>query len=84
MERSFSIGLRAVDDEPGMHLDGDFHAVIFGELAVLGPVGRHFLLPLPVEQVQIIRRPRARHPVRVFRVVAVAGAAREIDHHGNA
>ncbi len=30
--------LRAVDDEPGMHFDGDLHAVIFGELAVLGPV----------------------------------------------
>ena len=26
-------GFRAVDDEAGMHLDGDLHAVILGELA---------------------------------------------------
>src|SRR4051812_20638460 len=38
-----------VDYEPGMHLDGDFDAVVFGELAMLNPVRRNFLLPLPLE-----------------------------------
>ena len=33
MARSFSMRLRAVDDEAGMHFDGDLHAVILGELA---------------------------------------------------
>ena len=35
-------GFRAVDDEARMHLDGDLHAMIGGEFAVLGPVGCDF------------------------------------------
>jgi len=29
-------------NEPGMHFDGDFHAVILRKLGVLGPVGITF------------------------------------------
>ena len=41
--------LRAIDDEPGMHFDGDLHAVVGGELRVLDPIGRDHFVPLPVE-----------------------------------
>jgi hypothetical protein len=64
-----------------MHLDGDLYAVIFRELPVLGPVGDYLLFPLPVEHVKILRRPWASNPVRILRVVTIAGAAREVDHH---
>ena len=69
--------LRAVDHEPGMHLDGDLHAVIFGELRLLGPVRRRHFVPLPVQDFQILRRPRAGDPVRVLGVVADRRGSRE-------
>ena len=37
---------RIIDDEAGMHFDGDLHAVIGGELATLRPVGNRFLFPV--------------------------------------
>ncbi len=80
----FQQGLRAVDDEAGVHLDGDLDAVIFGELRLPGPIGRNFLLPLPCEQLQIFGRPWTRDPVGILGVVAVAGAAGKINHHGHA
>jgi len=63
-----------------MHFDRDLHAVIGGEFAVLLPVGRDLLVPLPCQQVKVFRRPRTRHPVRILRFVAVAGATGKIDH----
>ena len=77
----FQHRLRAVDHEAGVHLDGDLHAVIRGEPGMPGPVRRHNLVPLPGEQFQILRRPRTRHPVRVFGFRRIARAAAEIDHH---
>src|ERR1700733_11248617 len=66
-----------------MHLDGDFDAVIFSELRVPGPKRRHLFLPLPVQNVEILRRPGARDPVRMLGVVAIAGTARKVDYHRN-
>ena len=68
MERSLQHRFRTVDDKARVHFDRDLYAVIFGELAVLDPEGSDFLFPLPVEQVQILRRPRAGNPIRIFRV----------------
>ena len=48
-------GFGAVDDEAGMHLDRDLDAVIGGELALLGPVGDDLLLPLPLQDLEVIR-----------------------------
>ena len=76
--------LRAIGDEAGMHFDGDLDAVILGELRVPGPIGRHLLLPLPIQSLQIFGRPRTGDPVRILGVVAIARAAGEIDHHGHA
>ncbi len=75
--------LRTVHDEARMHFDRDLHAVIFGEFGVLDPIRLDFFLPLPREDVEIFRRPRAGHPVRIFRLVGIAGAARKIDHDGH-
>src|SRR5690242_5498487 len=36
---------RAIRDKSRMHFDRDFHAVIFGKLAVLSPEWSDFLLP---------------------------------------
>jgi hypothetical protein len=77
----FQHRLRAVDHEAGVHLDSNLHAVIRGEPGMLRPVGRHNLVPLPGEELQILRRPRTRHPVRVFGFRRIARAAAEIDHH---
>ncbi len=76
--------LRTVDDESGMHLDGDFHAVIGGKFCVLGPVRNDFLLPLPIQQFQEIGRPGAGHPVGKLGIVAVARTSGEVDDHRNA
>src|SRR5260370_33568531 len=67
-----------------MHFDRDLHAVVFGELGALGPVWRHLLVPLPRKEVKVFGRPGAGYPVRILGLLAIAGAAREIDHHRNA
>ena len=77
-------GLRAVDDEAGMHLDGDLHAVVGGEFPVLAPVGSDDFVPLPVEDLEVVGRPRAGDPVGRGRVRGVAGASGEIDDDGDA
>src|SRR5665213_940416 len=77
-------GFRVVNHEPGMHFDGDFHAVVSREPAVFLPVRRDAPLPLPLEQVEIFGWPRASDPVRIFSLVAVAGTSGEVDHHWDA
>ena len=75
-------GLRVVDDESRMHLERDLlNAVAPRELGGLGPVRDHDLVPLPVEDLQEVVGPRARHPVRVPGALVVAGASRERHHH---
>ncbi len=68
-----------VDDEAGMRLDRDAHAVLTRELACLRPVRQHALVPLPVERVREVVRPRAGHPARPLRRLRLARAARERD-----
>ena len=77
-------GLRAVGHEAGMHFDGDLHAVIGGEFGLLDPVGRHLGFPLPLQDLQVVRRPGAGDPVGPLGFVAIARAAGKIDDHGNA
>ena len=48
------------------------------------PIGRHHFVPLPVQHIQIIRRPGAGDPVGRFGIGAVAGAARKIHHRADA
>ena len=76
--------LGTVDHEARMHLDGDLDAVIGGELRVLRPIGRHHFVPLPLENLEIVGRPRAGDPVGPFGVRRIARAAAEIDHHRHA
>jgi len=72
--------LRVVDHEARVHLDGDLHAVVAGELGVARPVGDDLALPLPVEDLREVVGPRARHPVGVLGVIRVPRAPREVDH----
>ena len=69
-----------VDDEARVRLDRDADAVRAGERGRLGPVREHALLPLPVERLRELGRPRARDPARVERALRLAGAPRERDH----
>ncbi len=66
-----------------MHLDRDFYTMVGGEFPVPDPVGLDLFLPLPGEHIEIFGRPRAGDPVRIFGLVGIAGAAREIDDDGN-
>src|ERR1039457_4662444 len=56
-------GLRVIHHKPGMHLDGDLDAVVRGEFGVANPIRRNHLVPLPVENFAVVRRPRAGDPV---------------------
>ena len=77
-------GLRAVGYEAGMHFDGDLNAVVGGEFGLLDPVGGDLGFPLPLQDLQVIRRPGTGDPVGPLGFVAVAGAAGKIDDHGDA
>ena len=56
-------GFRTVDDEAGVHLDGDADAVVGCKFCFFDPVGRHHGFPLPLEDVAVFRRPGAGDPV---------------------
>src|SRR5580704_12691810 len=73
--------LRAIDYEPRVHFDGDLHAMVSGELRVLGPIGRDDLVPLPVEDLAVVGRPGAGDPVGSSGVRRIAGASGEVDYH---
>ena len=75
---------RAVNDEAGMHFDGDLHAVVGGEFAVLAPIGSDHFVPLPVEDFEVVGRPGTGDPVGSGRVRGVAGTSGEIDDNGDA
>ena len=53
--------------------------MVLRKLGALDPEGDDFLLPLPFQQVQEIRRPRGWRPVRVFGIVRIARASGEVD-----
>ena len=67
-----------------MHFDGDLHVVIGGELRVFDPIGSDDLAPLPVEDLEVIGRPRAGDPVGSGGMRRIAGASGEVDYHGDA
>src|SRR5437588_11423953 len=75
--------LDVVDDEAGMRLERHLHAVLGREAPGLAPVRNRLLLPLPLEDVEEFRRPWRRDPVRMLRIVGVAGTAGEGDDDGN-
>src|SRR5581483_8991757 len=54
-------------------------AVVAGEARRVAPVRDRFLLPLPLEHVEELGRPRGRHPVGMRGGVGVAGTAGEGD-----
>ena len=61
-----------------MHLQGDFlNAVRRSKSRRLAPVGNQHLVPLVIQNLRVILRPRARHPVGGFILRAAAGAAAE-------
>ena len=73
--------LRVVHHESGMHFDGDLHAMFRRKFPMRPPVGRYNLFPLPLQNLQIVRRPRARHPVWRFRFSRIARTSRKIHDH---
>jgi hypothetical protein len=55
--------------------------MIGGELGLTDPVRLDDFLPLPLERVEILGRPRTGDPIGPLRTGRIARAAREIDHH---
>ena len=51
-----------VDDEAGMRFERDLHAVLGGEVRGVAPVRNRLLLPLPLEHLEKLRRPRRASP----------------------
>jgi hypothetical protein len=67
---------RVVDDEAGVHLEGDLlDAVPRRERRCLGPVRDDDVVPLPLEDLEVVVGPRARHPVRILGALVIAGAS---------
>ena len=70
--------LAVVAHEAGVQLQGNLrHAVLPGEGDEALPVGDQHLIPLVVQNSQIVVRPGAGHPVGIFGFRAVPGAAGE-------
>src|SRR5277367_5668332 len=67
--------LRTVDYESGMHFDRDLHTVIGGKFCMFYPIGRDYFGPLPVENFEVIGRPRAGDPVGSSGMKRIAGTA---------
>ncbi|CDC72974.1 unknown [Candidatus Colimorpha enterica] len=73
--------LGIVNAEAGMHFKRDpCNTVRLCKLRCLLPVRDKHVVPLPLKDLRVIVRPRAGHPVRIFRPLAVAGAAGEGDN----
>ncbi len=69
-----------VDDEVGVHLDGDTDARLLAHAGRLLPVREDALVPLPVEHLQVLGRPRRGDPVRLLRGRIPAWTPAEGDH----
>src|SRR5271156_7200776 len=65
-----------------MHFDSELHTVMLGEFGVLDPIRRDHFVPLPVENLQIFRRPRTGHPIGRSGARRITGATRKVNHHG--
>jgi len=77
-------GFRVVNEEARVRLKGDFDPEARGKRGLLFPIGDGNLVPLPIEDFQEIRRPRAGDPIRRFGSRVVAGAARKGGDDGHA
>ena len=62
-----------------MRFERDFHAMIRREARRAAPVRDRLLLPLPLEDLEKLRRPRRGHPVRVRRGLGSTRTSRERD-----
>ncbi len=72
--------LRVIAEKARVQFDGNPDVVVGCELAGFRPIRCCHFLPLPVQDLQEVRRPGAGHPVRVSGVRRVAGAPRKGDH----
>ena len=78
-------GFRAVDDETGMHLNGDCGRHDWQRTCARSiQNGVDNLVPLPGQYLEILRRPRTGYPVRSLRFRRVTRAAGKIDDLGYA
>ncbi len=75
--------LGIVNQKSGMGLKRDFHAERPGERSLLLPIRNRHLVPLPLENLQKIRRPRAGDPIRGLGTGMVSRTARECGDHGH-
>ena len=69
-------GLRAVGDEAGVHLDGDLARRDRPRTGRASSSRGHLFVPLPLQDFEILRRPRAGDPVGIFGGVARRGSRR--------
>src|SRR6185295_15853722 len=77
-------GLRVIDDKARMHFEADLDAIFFQERHGLLPVGDHDVVPLVIEDFEVIRRPRACHPIGTLVPPRASGAAAEGDYDSDA
>src|SRR5579864_418309 len=77
-------GLGVIHHEAGMHLNGNFHTMVRGEFRVLDPIGRNHLVPLPVENFAVVRRPWAGDPVGGGSIRGIARTSGKVNDHRNA
>ena len=80
----FQQGFGIVDQKAGMHLDGNSHAMIGGELGAGSPIRNRYFVPLPLQDLQILLRPWAGYPIGLFGPCGISRTSRKIDHGGNA
>ena len=74
----FEQRLRVIHDEAGMHFERDLtDAVLPGEGRRLRPIRDDHFVPLVIQDVQKLRRPRASHPIWLCVARCSAGAAAE-------
>src|ERR1051325_8841320 len=64
-----------------MHLDRNFYVMVSGKLGMLLPERSHHVIPLPLQHIQKVWRPRTSHPIGILRVWSVARASRKIHNH---
>src|SRR5689334_668983 len=57
--------------------------MVFSEFSMFHPVRSDFLLPLPVEKLEVFRGPGASDPIRKLGLIAVTRTPSEIDYNGN-
>ena len=67
--------LHVVNHETGMRLERHFHAAIASKPCGVSPVRQRLALPLPLQHLEKLGRPRRGHPVGMRRRLGIAGAS---------